>query len=136
MTFEFSLWFAIASLVQAGVIWAAFRLGLTAFNPGLTAGRLLVHLLAGQALGYLFLAWHRGRTRTSGIGSGLVYGVLLWGFLALLLGPALGAIRFPLSVGINATIFTLLAFLAYGLVVGASADAASRAKLGGGPESA
>ena len=125
-----SLWFLLASLVQAGVVWAAFQLGWTRFDAGLTVGRLLIHLGVGQLVGYLFLAWHKGRPEISGIGTGLVYGALFWGFFALLLGPAFGFIPSPLAVGTNATVFTLIAFLAYGLVVGAAADAIARGRLG------
>lgn len=124
-----SLWFALASLVQAGIVWAAFQLGLTRFDAGLTLGRLLIHLTVGQLAGYLFLSWHRGRPEVSGLATGLVYGALLWGFLALLLGPALGYIPSPLKIGWNSTIFTLVAFLSYGLIVGAAADAAARERV-------
>lgn len=128
--FKSSAWFVLASLVQAGIVWAAFQLGWTRFNASLTTSRLLIHLIIGQVAGYLFLTWHKGRPEISGIGTGLVYGALLWGFLALLLGPAVGFIPSPLGVGMNATLVTLAAFLAFGLIVGAAADAIARERLG------
>lgn len=118
-----------ASLVQAGIVWAAFQLGLTRFNADLTLGRFLAHLSIGQLAGYLFLSWHNGLPEVSGIGTGLVYGALLWGLIGLLLGPALGFIPSPLRIGLNSTLFTLTAFLAYGLIVGAAAAAISRERL-------
>ncbi len=113
-----SLWFAAASALQAAVVWAALRYGLTTYDPGFTPAGLLVHFVVGQVAGYLLFSFFSGRARIAGTSYGIVYGLFLWVVLALLVGPALGLIPSPLAVGINATLTTLAAFIVYGAVTG------------------
>lgn len=113
-----SLWFAAASVLQAAVVWAALRMGLTTFNPGFTIPFLVGHLVVGQVAGYLLYSFLSGRAHVPGISYGVVYGIFLWIVIALLIGPGLGLFTSPLVVGVNATLTTLAAFLVYGAVAG------------------
>lgn len=113
-----SLWFAAASALQAAIVWAALSAGLTRFNPGFTLSALLIHFVVGQVAGYLFFSFLSGRAKIPGVSYGIVYGLFLWVVIALLIAPALGLITSPLTIGVNATLTTLVAFLAYGAIAG------------------
>jgi len=113
-----SLWFIAASLLQAAVVWTALRMGLTTFNPGFTVTGLIGHLVVGQVAGYLLYSFLSGRARIAGVIYGIVYGIFLWLAIALLIAPGLGLFTSPLTVGVNATLTTLAAFLVYGAVAG------------------
>lgn len=113
-----SLWLIAASLLQAAVVWAALRMGWTTFNPGFTLPFLVGHLVVGQVAGYLLYRFLSGRTRVPGLSYGIVYGIFLWVVIALLIAPGLGLFTSPLTVGVNATLTTLAAFLVYGAVTG------------------
>lgn len=113
-----SLWLIAASTLQAAVVWAALRMGLTTFNPGFTLPFLVGHLVVGQVAGYLLYSFLSGRARIPGVSYGIVYGIFLWVVIALLIAPGLGLFTSPLVVGVNATLTTLAAFLVYGAVAG------------------
>lgn len=113
-----SLWLAAASVLQAAVVWAVLRLGLTTFNPGFTPAFLVGHLVVGQVAGYLLYSFLSGRALIPGVSYGVVYGFFLWVAIALLIAPGLGLFTSPLAVGVNATLTTLAAFLVYGVVAG------------------
>jgi len=113
-----SLWFIAASVLQLAVLWAALRLGLTTFNPGFTIPYLVGYLVVGQVAGYLLYSFLSGRSRIPGVSYGIVYGLFLWVVIALLIAPGLGLLASPLTVGGNATLATMAAFLVYGAIAG------------------
>jgi hypothetical protein len=77
----------------------------------------VIHLLAGAILALIFAALVRALHSRHNIISGLIYGLLLWILMGAALGPS-GVSSAPWSLGTPTTLFTLVAALAYGLVLG------------------
>jgi hypothetical protein len=76
-----------------------------------------IHLLAGAILALIFAALVRALHSRHNIIGGLIYGLLLWILMGAALGPS-GVSSAPWSLGTPTTLFTLVAALAYGLVLG------------------
>ena len=55
MYWRYSLGFLIASLVQAAIIAASEFLGISTLGAKITFGQLMIHILAGQAVGFLLM---------------------------------------------------------------------------------
>jgi len=77
----------------------------------------VIHLLAGAILALIFAALVRALHSRHNIIGGLIYGLLLWILMGAALGPS-GVSSAPWSLGTPTTLFTLVAALAYGLVLG------------------
>lgn len=101
MYLKYSIWFAIASIVQAGIVLASETLGLSTLEIVLTPTQFLIHIIAGQMFGYLLLiiirkikvirescAWLSGGTM------GVIAWLVLYSF-----NSAIGAVTVPWTQG-------------------------------------
>jgi len=110
--------FLIASAVQAGIIWIAEAMRFSVLGPGFTANQLLIHFLVGQAAGLVLLAFQRIVTVIKDTGPwplGIVFGGIFWA-LALPFAASRGMVRWPWTAGVSTILWTLVAFLAYGVI--------------------
>lgn len=118
MYWKYSLGFLTASLIQAGIIASSESLGISTLGAKITFGQLIIHVLTGQAAGFLLMVVMQG---ISGVGRanfwllGGIYGAIIW--LALTtINSAQGVIRSPWTQGISTITASLLAFLVYGII--------------------
>ncbi|MEC9488623.1 MAG: hypothetical protein UMV23_03980 [Halanaerobium sp.] len=110
--------FLAAALIQASVIYFAESLGFTSLGVALTINRLVWHILAGEVVGfaYLFLARNSKMVQDWSVWiQGLVLGGIYWS-IALPAGIITGAIKSNAILGMPTFLFTLTAFILYGLV--------------------
>lgn len=118
MYLKYSTGFLIASLIQAGIILTTEALSLSALGAKLTPIQLLTHIIAGQVLGYILLFVMRKRKSigTANIWAiGSITGITAWVIL-LTANSALGKVKAPWTQGWPTILFSILAFLALGLI--------------------
>ncbi|MDD2235189.1 MAG: hypothetical protein PHZ11_09110 [Desulfitobacteriaceae bacterium] len=119
MYWKYSLGFLIASLVQAAIIAASEYLGISTLGARITFGQLIIHILAGQAVGFLLMVIMQG---IKGIAEtnfwllGSIYGAIVWVILVSI-NSAQGTINAPWTQGASTIIVSLLAFVVYGITV-------------------
>lgn len=119
MYWKYSLGFLIASLVQAAIIASAETLGISTLGAKITFGQLMIHILAGQAVGFLLMVITqsiKGVAKISFWLVGGVYGALIW--LALVsVNSAQGTIKAPWTQGVSTVMASLLAFVVFGVII-------------------
>lgn len=119
MYWKYSLGFLIASLVQAAIIAASEFLGISTLGAKITFGQLIIHILAGQAVGFLLMVIMQGIKRiakTDLFLLGCIYGAIVWAILVSI-NSAEGTINAPWTQGASTIIASLLAFVVYGIIV-------------------
>ncbi len=116
---KYSAWFALASVLQALIVLASEKLGLSTLGIVLTPAQFAIHILAGQFFGYLFLIAVRlvikikiAPAWLSGIGLAIIAWFALYSFNA-----ALDAVQVPWTQGLTTIVSTLVAYLVFGLIV-------------------
>lgn len=118
MYLKYSTGFLIASLIQAGIILTTEALSLSTLGAKLTPIQLLTHIIAGQILGYILLFVMRKR-KSIGTANlwviGGITGITAWVIL-LTANSALGKVKAPWTEGWPTILFSILAFLALGLI--------------------
>lgn len=116
MYWKYSLGFLIASLVQAAIIAISEALGVSTLGAEITFGQLIIHILAGQAAGFLLMVIMqgiKGIAQTNFWLLGSIYGAIVW--VALIsINAAQGTINSPWAQGSSTIIASLLAFVVYG----------------------
>jgi len=118
MYWKYSLGFLIASLTQAAIIAVSEALGISTLGAKITFGQLIIHILAGQAAGFLLMVIMQGTTgiaKTNFWLLGSIYGVIVWAALVSI-NSAQGTIHAPWTQGTTTIIASLLAFVVYGIV--------------------
>ncbi|MEA4900758.1 hypothetical protein [Desulfitobacterium sp.] len=119
MYWKYSFGFLIASLIQAAIIAASEFLGISTLGAKITFGQLMLHILAGQAAGFLLMVITQGIKNIAKISVwlvGSIYGAVVW--LALVsINSAQGTIKAPWTQGAATIIASLLAFVVYGVIV-------------------
>jgi hypothetical protein len=118
MYWKYSVGFLIASLVQAGIIMASEFLGVSTLGAKLSFGQLIIHILAGQAAGFLLMVVMQALpvlTKTNFALIGTVYGAIVWAVL-IPINSMQGTINAPWIQGASTVIASLLAFISYGLI--------------------
>lgn len=122
MSVEASTGFLIASLAQAAVVFAAEALRISSLNPKVP---LLLHILIGQAAGYL-LIYIFGRTKIAAglsiLSVGIIYGFVLW-VIVMSIASRAGAVNPPWYAGSGTVWASAIAFFAYGWITAATARA-------------
>ena len=109
-----------AGLVKLNMLAIMARLLTSASVSTTTSGMILglvIHLLAGAILALVFAATVRTLHSRHNIIAGLIFGLLLWTLMGAALAPS-NISSAPWSLGTPTTIFTLVATLAFGLVIG------------------
>lgn len=119
MYWKYSLGFLIASLVQAAIIAASEFLGISTLGAKITFGQLIMHILAGQAVGFLLMVIMQGITGIAKINFwllGSIYGAFIWVILVSI-NSAQGTINAHWTQGISTIIASLIAFVVYGVII-------------------
>lgn len=119
MYWQSSLGFLIASLIQAAIIAASEFLGISTLGAKITFGQLIIHILAGQAVGFLLMVIMQGIKSITKMNFwliGCIYGAIVWGILVSI-NSAQGTINAPWTQGASTIIASLLAFVVYGIIV-------------------
>lgn len=118
MYLKYSLGFFIASLVQAGVITFTERFNISILEANLSLVQLIIHILVGQAAGFLFLL---AMQRFKYIGDinyftlGSIFGIIVW-LLVIPFVSYTGQISPPWEQGMATVLSSIAAFLAYGII--------------------
>lgn len=118
MYWKYSLGFLIASLVQAGIIVVSEFFGISTLGAKVDFGQLIIHILSGQAAGFLLMVMMQG---IKGIGRvnffflGSIYGAIVW-IVLVSINSAHGTINAPWAQGASTVIASLLAFIVYGII--------------------
>lgn len=118
MYWKYAVGFLIASLAQAGIIMLSEFLGLSTLGAEFTFGQIVIHILAGQAAGFLLMVILQivNKAAHNPIWIiGTVYGVIVWAIL-IPINSAQGAISPPWTQGLSTVIASLIAFIAYGVI--------------------
>ncbi len=118
MYWKYSLGFLIASLIQALIIATSESLGISTLGARITFGQLIMHILAGQAAGFLLMVIMQGITgiaKTNFWALGSIYGAIVWALL-ISINSAQGTINAPWTQGVSTVIASLLAFIVYGII--------------------
>lgn len=118
MYWKYSLGFLIASLVQAGVIAATEALGISTLGAKIDFGQLIIHVITGQAIGFLLMVMMQGIRGIAKINFWLlggIYGAVVWVALVSI-NSAKGTINAPWTQGVSTIIASLLAFVIYGII--------------------
>lgn len=118
MYWKYSLGFLIASLTQAAIIAASEALGISTLGAKITFGQLIIHILAGQAVGFLLMVIMqsiKGIAKTNFWLRGSIYGSIVWAALVSI-NSMQGTINAPWTQGASTIIASLLAFVVYGIV--------------------
>lgn len=118
MYWKYSLGFLIASLTQAAIIAVTEALGISTLGAKITFGQLIIHILAGQAVGFLLMVIIQGITgiaKTNFWLLGSIYGAIVWVALVSI-NSAQGTINAPWTQGPSTIIASLLAFVVYGII--------------------
>lgn len=111
--------FIVASLVQAGIIVFAENAGIIILEPKLTSLQLFYHILIGLVTGFILYYIILKVPTISNLKSyyvGTIYGIILWP-INLGIGSMQGVVNSPLNFNIITVIWTLVAFIVYGLIV-------------------
>lgn len=117
MYWKFSIGFLIASLVQALIIFLAESSGISFLGAKITAGQLVLHILSGQAAGFILMVL----TQMPSIEkinywlTGSIYGSLVWLILTTI-NSTQGTINSPWSQGLATVLASLFAFMVYGII--------------------
>jgi len=90
--------------------------GVASTSSGMILG-FVIDLLVGAILALVFAAIMRALHSRHNVIGGLIYGLLLWVIAGAAFAPS-GISPAPWSVGTSTTITTLIAMLAFGLVLG------------------
>lgn len=118
MYWKYSVGFLIASLAQAAIIATSESLGISTLGARITFGQLIMHILAGQAAGFLLMVIMQGITgvaKTNFWLLGSIYGAIVWAVL-IPINSAQGTINAPWTQGISTIIASSLAFIVYGII--------------------
>lgn len=118
MYWKYSLGFLIASLVQAGIIAVSEALGISSLGANITVGQLIIHVLTGQAAGFLLMVIVQGISGVANINFwllGSIYGAAVWA-LVVSINAAHGTVNAPWTQGTSTIIASLLAFVVYGII--------------------
>lgn len=118
MYWKYSLGFLVASLIQAGIIAASESLGISTLGAKITFGQLIIHVLAGQAAGFLLMVIMQGIpsiAKTNFWLLGGIYGAIVWAVL-IPINSAQGTINAPWTQGTSTVLASLLAFMFYGVI--------------------
>ncbi len=118
MYWKYSVGFFIASLVQAAIIVGSESLGISTLGAKITFGQLIIHILAGQAAGFLLMVIMQGITGIAKANFwllGSIYGAIVWAIL-IPINSAQGTINAPWTQGTSTIIASLLAFSVYGII--------------------
>ena len=118
MYLKYSTGFLIASLIQAGIILSTESLGLSTLGAKLTAVQLLIHIIAGQVVGYILLFIMRKLEVFSAsnvwiIGS--ITGITAW-LILLTTNSALGKVNAPWTQGFSTILSSVIAFISFGII--------------------
>lgn len=119
MYWKYSLGFLIASLVQAGIIAASEFFDISNLGAKITFGQLIIHILAGQAVGFLLMVIMQSIKSIAKMNywlAGSIYGAIVWAILVSI-NSAQGTINAPWTQGAATIIASLSAFVVYGLIV-------------------
>lgn len=119
MYMKYSIWFAVASIVQAGIVLASEKLGLSTLGIVLTPTQFLIHILAGQIFGYLLLFTIRKVKvikETYAWLNGGIMGVIAW-FVLYTFNSAIGSVNVPWTQGLSTILSSLIAYLMFGFIV-------------------
>lgn len=84
MHIRYSLGFMIASIIQAGIVMLAEDVGISQLGAKLTITELIIHILAGQVVGYILLFIIRIAKpiqRLNAFITGAVWGIIIWAIL-------------------------------------------------------
>lgn len=114
----YSLGFFFASLVQAGIILLTEMLGLSSLEPDVTFMQLLTHVITGQIAGFILLFLMRAIDAFGNASSwiiGTIYGVAFWA-IGLSINSARGVVNAPWEQGFGTVLFSLIAFIAFGIM--------------------
>lgn len=118
MYLKYSAGFLIASLVQAAIIMASEKLGISTLGAKLTAIQLLTHILAGQVVGYLLLFIMR-KFKTINKASfwviGIIAGIIAW-LILLSINSSIGKVNAPWNEGISTVLASMIAFITMGII--------------------
>ncbi len=109
-----------AGFIRVNWLAAMARLFTTAGVSTTSSGMILgfvIDLLIGAVLAIIFVGIVRAFHSRHNIVAGLIYGLLLWLIAGAALAPS-GISSAPWSLGTGTTIGTLVAMLAFGLVLG------------------
>lgn len=115
---KYSTGFLIASLIQAGIIMITKSLGVSTLGAKLTATQLLIHIIAGQIVGYilLFIMIKLKVIDVANIWAiGSITGVVAW-IVLLSINSEQGTVRAPQTQGFSTTLPSIIAFIAYGVL--------------------
>lgn len=117
MYWKYSLGFLIASLVQAAIIATSEFLGISTLGARITFGQLIIHILTGQAVGFILMVIMqgvKGIAKMNSLLAGSIYGAIVWAILVSV-NSAQGTINAPWTQGTSTIISSLLAFVVYGI---------------------
>jgi len=84
MYWKYSLGFLIASLTQAAIIAVSEALGISTLGAKITFAQLIIHILVGQAVGFLLMVIMqsiKGIAKTNLWLLGSIYGAIVWAAL-------------------------------------------------------
>ncbi|MDD4334685.1 MAG: hypothetical protein PHY77_03665 [Desulfotomaculaceae bacterium] len=118
MYWKYSVGFLIASLVQAGIIMGSEFLGISNLGAKLVFGQLIIHVLVGQAAGFLLMVILQNMQGVAKAGFwliGIIYGAVIWAIL-IPINAAQGTINAPWIVGVSTIIASMVAFMTYGII--------------------
>lgn len=119
MYWKYSLGFLIASLVQAGIIAVSEYFGISTLGARITLGQLIIHILAGQSVGFLLMVLMqsvKGLAKANFWFLGSIYGAIVW-IILVSINSAQGTINSPWKQGVSTIIASLLAFVIFGIIV-------------------
>nr|WP_144920541.1 hypothetical protein [Paenibacillus bovis] len=118
MYIKYSSGFMIASLIQAAIIAFAEDAGLSHLGAKLTLTQLLIHILAGQVVGYILLFIIRKMNIAQRLNTfviGVIWGMIVWAGL-IPINAAQGKVKLPWEAGIGTVISSVLAFVIFGVI--------------------
>lgn len=118
MYLKYSIGFLIASFVQAAIIMLTEALGISYLGAKFTAIQLILHVLAGQAAGYVLLFTLRSADNIQHINVGItgsIFGLIVWAVI-LTINSMRGAVRAPWNQGVSSMLSSMFAFVIYGII--------------------
>ncbi|RDI37549.1 hypothetical protein [Falsibacillus pallidus] len=118
MYLKYSLGFLIGSLIQAGIVMMAEKMGISHMGAKLTFVQLLLHIGAGQIAGYLLLNIIRKAKVLQDLGTfiiGIIWGGIIWA-IVIPLNAAQGKVKLPWEAGTSTVISSILAFFVFGII--------------------
>lgn len=118
MHLKYSTGFLIASLFQAGIIMTTESLGISSLGAKLTIIQLLIHIIAGQVIGYilLFIIRKHKVVNTANVWViGSITGVIAW-LILLSINSAIGKVNAPWTQGLSTVLSSVIAFITFGII--------------------